>query len=344
MPIKIPQSCRWKNTGKTLGQGGQAAVFVVQDTESQFDGELALKALAKDRPRVAYQRFHREIEAIRSLNHRGIVRIMDAAGPDEAFQFYVMEYHPGAKSLKQLIQSDTNPFAGDPLKSVSLFIAIAEALAHCQQHEVLHRDLSPANVLILPDNAPMLIDFGLCQIADHQTVTLADEGVGTPNYMAPECEAGSEGRISSLSDIYSLGKVLWSAITNRMAFAREKPAFGNKSMSEMFPVNPMTWHLHHIFEGTIRRKPENRFTPRDAIDCASQAEVLIRGGYPPFEKTQFRCAQCGWSTLEEMKEAGVFHNPLPSGMTGVRCRHCGWCFVVDRNVRRAEQERREALD
>ena len=100
--MKVPEELRWELTGNTLGEGGQAQVFLVKDKNGEFDGVWALKALKRDEPGQAYERFSREVSAIRKLQHPNIIRIVDSSTPDDKFQFYVMEYIEGARPLKKL--------------------------------------------------------------------------------------------------------------------------------------------------------------------------------------------------------------------------------------------------
>jgi serine/threonine protein kinase len=188
-------------------------------------------------------------------------------------------------------------------------------------------------VLVLPDSSIRIIDFGLCQIPDGETITLAEEGVGTPNYMAPECEAGSLDEVSSKADLYSIGKLLWSAVTNKMAFSRERPVYSEKSMSHEFPDSPEIWHLHHLFEGTKRHDPQDRFsTSSVALQTARRVENLVKCGYPPLESLlKDCCPSCGWGTLKPFQFSHtVFGNPNPSGIQSLQCDYCGECFAVNR--------------
>jgi hypothetical protein len=180
--------------------------------------------------------------------------------------------------------------------------------------------------------AASVIDFGICQIEETETITLADEGVGTQNYMAPECESGSGGQVKSWSDIYSAGKLLWSAVTNQFAFAREEPVFNAKALNVIFPDHPETWHLKHIFEKTIRHAPSNRaMNAEGAIALAKRVEYVIVGRYPPLELIGGgRCPICGWGRVRQFSEDYlVFHNPLPAAFAGYQCDYCSYCFPVN---------------
>lgn len=342
--MKIPATLRWKPAGQTLGQGNQGTVTIVKDEKDEFAGQYALKALASGKPRPAYERFVREIAATKAIDHPAIVRIVDHSAQDDSFQFYVMPYREGS-SLKSLLNGAANPYFRQPLAALDLFQQIADGIRACEQAKLVHRDLSPANVLVHPDQSITIIDFGLCQVEDAETITLVDEGVGTQNYMAPECESGSEGIVSSCADLYSAGKILWAAITNNNAFSRESPAFTSKSLRAIFPDQPMTWHLQHIFDRTIRHKREDRFANADqALATTGLVRQLIYSGYPPLAYLQERCPICGWGRLESFEQSHmVFGNPNPAGIISVQCNYCGFCFAVNRNVGSNHLERQRNL-
>src|SRR6185295_353460 len=282
--MKIPDTLKWKPTGKTLGQGGQGKVHEVTDKATDSQQTYALKALAKDKPAQAYQRFYREIEAIKRADHPNIIRIIDHSSEGDDFNFYVMELIPGALSLKSMIESGNNPFFRDPASALSFFIQLADAIYYWDTKlSIVHRDLSPANVMVLPDRAIKVIDFGLVQIEGAETITLVDEGVGTIDYMAPECGSGAGGRISGKSDLYSAGKILWSAITGRKAFAREDPIWSAMSLQSIFPHHPMTWHVSPIIEKIIQQKDHARPLPYEALELAKKTLAVTKAGFPPIE-------------------------------------------------------------
>jgi len=306
-------------------------VVAVVDKAAAAKKEYALKALKREGPGPAYDRFVREIEVVKQIDHPSIIKIVDHSVAGADFPYYVMELIPNAVSLKSLLGSDKNPYRGDPLRASCLFIAIMDVIVTCEKQAVVHRDLSPANILILPDKSIRIIDFGLCQIEDGTTITLTDEGVGTPNYMAPECEAGgANGPITSQADLYSAGKVLWSAITNRFAFARESPVFGSLSMESLFPRQPALWHLQAVFAKTIRRNPADRWKKaNDALEHAQGVCALIVRGYPPLERLKTHCPVCGLGLLRRL-DAVVFNNPPDPGFDKLICDYCGFCFARNR--------------
>jgi eukaryotic-like serine/threonine-protein kinase len=329
--MRLPNIIKWKATGRTLGEGGQGQVMEVTDKASDGAITYALKGLSPGKPQKAYERFAREIAVIKALQHPSIIKIIDHSDPDSEFHYYVMELITDAVPLKKLIGTDKNPFFERPLETLRLFMQIAEAISAWTGRNIIHRDLSPANILLLPDTTIKVIDFGICQVDELETITLDDEGVGTPNYMAPECESGSGGKVTARSDLYSAGKITWSMITNRNAFARENPVFNSKSMNEIFPNVPESWHLHHIFEKTIRRNPVDRWEhPEEALQMARRVHFLISMGYLPLERIGDICPICGFGALQGFERSHeIFGNPNPPGIYAWQCNYCGFCFPVN---------------
>jgi serine/threonine protein kinase len=224
---------------------------------------------------------------------------------------------------------------------------LLEVIAACESVTVVHRDLSPSNVLVLPNEGLKVIDFGLCQIEGTTPVTLVDEGVGTQNYMAPECEAGSGAAITSAADLYSAGKLLWSAVSGMLAFAREAPAFGPKSMPKLFPDDPSLWHLQNAFMGTIRHDPAKRWKgAQEAIQGSARIEHRLQAGYPPLEllRTRF-CPVCGVGGLADMSNGYLlWPNCRSAGVSALQCNVCGFCFPVDWSILQKSIRQMETAD
>ena len=337
---------RWRLV-RDLGQGGQAIVCLVEDQRGELPGQYALKRIRGDGSPKAIQRLRREVDALKSIDHPGVVRLVDHSLLEDIHQFYVMEYVDGSRPLSKLLSSDSNPFRGSPVLALKFAIDILSALDCCHRQGILHRDLSPSNILIVSGNMqPRLIDFGLCQIEDGTMVTLLDEGVGTQNYMAPECEAGAEGVVGPASDIYSVGKLLWAVICNQNAFSREALAFQGKKMSLMLPNNEAAWHLHHVFAATIRHEPTKRARDASAaIEICRSVLRLIEAGYPPLERlASATCPYCGFGTMQQFDGSHmVFGNPNPSGIASVQCDNCGYSAPVNFALAHANLKRRGEL-
>jgi serine/threonine protein kinase len=345
--MRIPDSISWRPTGVTLGSGGQGVVQLVTGSDAPQGPRFALKALRNVESRQARERFRREIETVKHLDHPSIVKVVDHSQPDDSFQFYVMEYYEGAKTLASIIFAEPNSFHGNVLRCLDLFEQIVLAIGACEQASpaVIHRDINPKNILVLPDDSLRLIDFGICQIHDGQILTLVDEDVGTRNYAAPECEAGNDVQIGVRSDMYSAAKVLWSTVTSQRAFSREEPVFGSRSMVQMFPAQPLTWHLTLVFEKTIRADPADRVERAgQLLRLVDEVRDLIERRCPPLQDLASRCPSCGRKSLKEFPEGHtVFGNPNPRGVVSIICSYCGFGFVRNMEYIRENIERLKNL-
>ena len=350
--MAIPEHVPWLATGTDLGSGGQGSVRLVTRKEDEGGPQFALKELRNTASLQARQRFQREIEAVKSLNHPSIVQILDHSQAGDTYQFYVMEYHEGARDLDKIIFSEANPYHGDVQACLSLFEALVHAIAACEAADppIVHRDINPKNVLVLPDESIKLIDFGICQIQDGAIITLTDENVGARNYTAPECEYGRDAAVGVHSDIYSAAKLLWSAITSRRAFAREEPVFSDQSMEVMFPDKKDAWHLMYVFEKTIRGQIEDRYkTTAEVLEHVVEVKYLVRRGFPPLEDILNRCPSCGannisggHNTLPGGPGFPIFGN-LPRGSASRVCERCGFAFIRDFNIWNGNVQRLKGL-
>ena len=247
---RIPESVPWQATGATLGEGGQSHIQEVKPREGSpfLPGLYAMKIPRNVGSAQARQRFIREVGAIRQINHERVVKILDFSKEGD-FLFYVMPKYDGYQNLGRLAYTKESPFLKRPAECLEFIAKICEALQVAHDKKIVHRDIRPDNILVHVDALePVLLDFGCCQVDGDESITLLDEGVGTKDYMAPECEPGSGSDPTASADIYSLGKVLWSIVTGRKAFARERPAFTNMNLSKVLPDHPECWHLTSVFE------------------------------------------------------------------------------------------------
>ncbi|MCZ0939406.1 MAG: serine/threonine-protein kinase [Caldilineaceae bacterium] len=334
--MSIPEDLPWKPVDEeTLGSGGQGTILIVTHEEDLDEGiKYALKVLDKPGDRRARKRFQDEIEAIKSLDHASIIRVFDHSEIDDDFQFYVMEYFEGARSLDKIcLSSEPNPFHGDTLKSLDLFEQIIKAISVCEQLDkpLFHRDISPRNILLLSDGSIRLIDFGLCQKVGDNTITYSGENIGTRNYAPPECGAGSQLEIGTYTDIYSAAKVLWSIVTSEGVFEREGAITTNKSMEKMFPLNRETWHLNRIFRRAIQYEPDQRFQKAEQVqEKINEIRRVVKGGFPPLEAVKDYCPSCGLKGVRIGKNGGrqAFDTlNLFRTYRTFECTICGFSFI-----------------
>jgi NarL family two-component system response regulator LiaR len=198
-----------------IGEGGVGRVYKGLDTQT---GEpVAIKVL---RPEVILdapdlvERFRREGEVLRELNHPNIVT--ELAMFEEAGQHYIiMEYVPGG-SLADLLRNQPQL----PLElALAIGLEVADALARAHHLDVIHRDIKPGNILLAEDGTPRLTDFGLAHIASYPPITTRGDVIGTFQYLSPE--GCNRQPLDERTDIWSLGVVLFEMLAGERPFEGE---------------------------------------------------------------------------------------------------------------------------
>ncbi|HXG11876.1 MAG TPA: protein kinase [Gemmataceae bacterium] len=183
--------------GRGEGGGRRAAVKVLA-------AELALDPGFQ-------QRFQREIDALRQLNHPAIVRFYEA-GRQEGRYYYVMEYIEGRNFEDLLREHGRLPWP----EVLDLALQVSPALKHAHDRGIIHRDIKPSNLMRTPTGAVKLTDFGIAHVFASTPLTVSGVVVGTAEFLSPEQAAGKP--VSKRSDLYSLGVVLYTLLTGRPPF------------------------------------------------------------------------------------------------------------------------------
>jgi len=117
-------------------------------------------------------------------------------------------------------------------------------------------------------------------------------------------------------------------------------------MNKVYPDNPDTWHLYHIFARTIRHDPSNRWqSAEDAISVCNHLRRVILGGYPAVEEFFDHCPVCGVGSLEDFSGSHmVFGNPNPAGISGKQCSYCGICLAINYEHLRNQIKKMESME
>jgi serine/threonine-protein kinase len=199
-----------------IGRGMMGVVYRAHDpalgrTVALKTVSLTLAVPEADRESFE-QRFLNEARVAAALSHPGIVVVHDL-GRDAASStlFIALEYLEG-RTLADVLREDGLPPWQDACR---LAARLAEALHHAHARQVIHRDVKPANIMVLPSGEPKLMDFGIAKVPAAE-LTGAGQLFGTPSYMSPEQAEG--GPLDHRSDVFSLGAVLYFALTGRRAF------------------------------------------------------------------------------------------------------------------------------
>ena len=199
-----------------LGQGGMGVVYKAR--QLTLNRLVALKMIrnAEFASEDQVRRFQNEAEAVATLDHPGIVPIYEV-GTYEDQRYFSMKLVEGQGLDKKL-----GELAKEPRTAARVVAEVADAVNHAHQRGILHRDLKPANILIDSQGHPHVTDFGLAKrIEDDAGLTLSGAIMGTPSYMAPEQAAGKSSLVTTASDVYGLGAILYAALTGRAPFASD---------------------------------------------------------------------------------------------------------------------------
>lgn len=197
---------------ETLGHGAMATVYLAVDTTNH---EVALKVF-QEGPGVSetmLERFRREAEASKKLRRHPHIMTIYATGRDGPFHYIAMESIRRSKTLEDALENTPMSLAA----IVQIVIKIARALQYAHMHHIVHRDVKPTNIMIDEFGDPLLSDFGVAELIDWPSCTMTGALTGTPLYMSPE-QARSE-RVGPASDIYSLGVVLFEAVTGVLPYS-----------------------------------------------------------------------------------------------------------------------------
>jgi serine/threonine protein kinase len=195
---------------RELGRGGMGTVFLAEHGDRE---QVAIKLV---RPGMDTEfilaRFRRERQTLARMQHPNIARLLDSGTTNEGLPYIVMQYVNGRRITQHAQQLKLAIGA-----RLVLFLGVCSAVDYAHRNFVIHRDIKPSNILVDSDDTPKLLDFGICKLLAHSPsdMTTADTIHGilmTPNYASPEQIRGEP--VSLLSDVYSLGVVLWELLTD----------------------------------------------------------------------------------------------------------------------------------
>jgi serine/threonine protein kinase/tetratricopeptide (TPR) repeat protein len=269
---------------RELGKGAMGVVYLAKDP---LIGRLvALKTIRTgshsddEEAREFQQRFIREAQAAGILNHPAIVTVHDI-GQDEAggMSFIAMEYVEGQNLKEVLAQGRALSF--DQIGEI--IAQVAEALDFAHAKGIVHRDVKPANIILLEGLRAKITDFGIAKIASGvANLTTTGQFLGTPNYMAPEQVKGAP--VDGRTDIFSLGICLYECLTRRKPFGGDSlTTISYKIVHEAFPplleINPqIPAGYEAVVASCLAKDPARRY--QRARDLAVALRTVIRGEKP----------------------------------------------------------------
>ena len=259
-----------------LGRGGMGVVYRARQVT--LNRQVALKmiragVLADD---VELRRFQNEAEAVAQLDHPGIVPVYEV-GEHQGQRYFSMKLIPGGSLGGRL-----DAYKDDPRAAAALLAEVAEAVQHAHARGILHRDLKPANILLDEQGKPHVTDFGLAKKLE-ESIELTQSGavMGTPAYMSPEQSLGRRGAVTTASDVYGLGAVLYAVLTGRAPFqgdsvidtlqaVRERPADPPSRLNRKVPRD-----LEVICLKALEKEPRRRYA--SARELADDLNRWLKG-------------------------------------------------------------------
>lgn len=222
-----------------IGRGGMGIVYRAR--QKSLGREVALKLILQGAQASPSEkaRFQAEVAAAARLEHPNIVPIYEV-GESDGWQYFGMQLISG-QTLAKRIALGPVPEG----EAIQLVLTIARAIAYAHSRGVIHRDLKPANILLDEAGTPHVTDFGLAKhVTPGASLTQTGTILGTPSYMAPEQAAGGRGRVGPLSDVYSLGAILYSLLTGRAPFQGTSPVDTVLMVLEQDPLPPRLLNRH----------------------------------------------------------------------------------------------------
>ena len=251
---------------REIGRGGMGEVYLATRADGEYTKEVAIK-LVRSGPGAALllERFRNERQILASLDHPNIARLLDGGTTDDGVPFLAMELVTGVP----IDQFCDRQQLGTPAR-LELFRQVCAAVQYAHRHLVVHRDIKPGNILVTPDGTPKLLDFGIARILA-PTASGSSEAVTvlhamTPEYASPEQIRG--GRVSTSTDVYSLGVVLYRLLSGHSPYEAhsENPHALAQAICNGEPQRPsqLQPRLHSDLDAivlkAIRKEPEERYS------------------------------------------------------------------------------------
>ena len=232
---------------REIGRGGLGAVYLAARADDEYRKEVAIKLVRRglDTEDIL-RRFRNERQILAQLDHPNIARLIDGGTTDDGLPYFVMEYVNG-----EPINAYCDAHGLTTTERLKLFRKVCAAVTYAHQNLVIHRDLKPSNILVASDGEPKLLDFGIAKLLgqDEEALaqTMAGQRVMTPEYASPEQVKGE--KITTTSDVYSLGVLLYELLTGRRPYRLKTrtPDEISRAITTQEPEPPSTAlaKLHH---------------------------------------------------------------------------------------------------
>jgi serine/threonine protein kinase len=260
-----------------VARSGMASIYRATDLENERTVAIKIPHPEVEADPLFYDRFKREEEIGKKLDHPGVMRVY--ADADRSRVYMVMEWVEGKLLRQILIEQKKLPIE----RAIRITLGICEALEYIHSKGVVHRDLKPENIMVDANDQVKLIDFGIAGSVGMRRLTFAKltHAMGTPDYISPEQVKSKRG--DARSDIYALGVMLYEMLTGEVPFHGPNAfaIMNDRLLNNPIPpreLNPeISPQLQEIIYRALERKPENRYASirEFAHDLRNQAQVGV---------------------------------------------------------------------
>lgn len=257
-----------------LGAGGMGTVLLAERADDQFRKRVAVKVIRAGMATAdVLQRFRNERQVLAQFDHPNIVRLVDGGATDDGFPYLVMDCVDGLPIDRYCERQRLS--LTDRLR---LFRKVCGPVQYAHQHLVVHRDLKPSNILITPDGEPRLLDFGVAKVLDPAAAEAGAPATApalrlfTPRYASPEQLRGQA--ITTASDIYSLGVILYELLTGLRPFAVDTDSA--QELERLVLVQEPTRPSTAVRRATQHRADDRGAAPHPATPAAGPSDVEAR--------------------------------------------------------------------
>ncbi|MCI0458444.1 MAG: serine/threonine protein kinase [Gemmataceae bacterium] len=249
-----------------LGRGGMGVVYRARQVRLGRLVALKMIRAADMASELEVERFRNEAAIVAQLDHPNIVPVYEV-GENEGQVYYSMKLIEGGG-----LADRPERFGSDPRGSARLLITVARAVHHAHQRGILHRDLKPSNILLDREGNPHVTDFGLAKrITTDSNLTQSGTLVGTPSYMAPEQTSGQRGLVTTATDVYGLGGILYALLTGSPPCEGETLLETLDQVRGREPARPgavnakVDRDLETITLKCLRKEPTQRYESAEAL-------------------------------------------------------------------------------
>jgi len=240
-------------------RSGMASIFRGTDTRTGRAVAIKIPHPEMEGDPIFFDRFNREEEIGKKLNHPGVVKVLD--DDERSRRYMVLEWVDG-KLLRQILNEQK---ILPPERAIKITRGLCDALDYIHSQGVVHRDLKPENIMLGAEDRPKLIDFGIAANAGSRRLTFAKltEAMGTPDYISPEQVKGKRG--DARSDIYALGIMFYEMLSGKVPFTGPNPfvIMNERLLNDPIPpreANPaITPELQEIIYRALERDPKKRY-------------------------------------------------------------------------------------